>query len=246
MIVLEKPELERAVFSEGSPIAVPAELTVYAGGELKILCYSFAEDLCRRFEERYGADPLSGEALDCLLSALRPVMESFGYDETDTADYPLVDYRPGERFLADTAPAVLIDTLDGERWAEDLHLDEFALDPGDPADRMAVVRDGEGKIVCFAGLNDISEDEGFCEMNAECAEAWRGHGFGPACTALLASYLTGLGEKTQYVTSCQNVSSLRCAEKAGLIPFARVFPAVFRKSGEDDEAFFDALGRDGD
>ena len=242
MIVFEKPEFEKTVFAEKSPIAVPAELTVYADGTLKILCYSFAGELCRAFEERFAEDPLGEEALDFLLSGLRPMMEPFGYDEIDTADYPLVDWRPGEKLLSGTAPAVLIDSLDGETWHEDLPLDEFALDPGNPVDRMAVVRDAEGKIVCFAGLNDISEDEGFCEMNVECAEEWRGRGFGPACTALLTAYLTGLGERTQYVTSHLNAPSLRCAEKAGLIPAERIFPVVFRKSDEDDEAFFDSLG----
>lgn len=246
MIVFEKPEFEKTVFAENSPIAVPAELTVYADGGLRILCYSFAGELCRAFEERFGADPLRTEALDFLLSGLKPAMEARGYDEIDTADYPLIDYRPGEKLPSDTAPAVLIRSLDGERWHEDLPLDEFALDPGNPVDRMAVVREGEGRIVCFAGLNDISEDEGFCEMNVECAEKWRGRGFGPACTALLASYLTGLGEKTQYVTSHLNAPSIRCAEKAGLIPAARIFPVVFRRSGEDDAAFFDHLDREGD
>ena len=245
MIVLEKPEFEKTVFAEESPIAVPVEMTVYADGGLKLLCYSMAADLCRAFEERFAADPLSPDAVDFLLSGLRPMMEPFGYDEIDTADYPLLDYRPGDSLPADTAPAVLIDTLDGESWHEDLPLDEFALDPGNPVDRMAVVRDEEGRIVCFAGLNDISEDEGFCEMNVECAEEWRGHGFGPACTALLTKYLTDLGERTQYVTSHLNAPSLRCAEKAGLTPCARIFPTVFRKSAEDDEAFFHSLGGEG-
>ena len=253
MIVPEKPEFEKAVFEQESPIAVPVELTVYegkAGAEgLKLLSYSFAEPVCRAFEARFAADPLSPEAVEFLVSSLRPLMEPFGYDEVDTADYPLLDYRPapGESAsggpapdeLGTFAPAVLISTLDGERWHEDLPLDEFALDPSNPVDRMAVVRDGQGTIVCFAGLNDISEDEGFCEMNVECAEAFRGRGYGPACTSLLTDCLTGLGERVQYVTSHLNEPSVRCAEKAGLTLAARVFPVVFRKSGEDDAEFFD-------
>ena len=75
-----------------------------------------------------------------------PDEADFGYDEIDTADYPLFDYRPVDSLPADTAPAVLINTLDGESWHEDLPLDEFALDPADPADRMAVVRDGEALL----------------------------------------------------------------------------------------------------
>ena len=241
MIVTEKPEFEKAVFEQGSPIAVPVELTVTENGAVRLLSYSFAVPVCRDFEARHAEDPLSPGALDELIAALRPLMEPFGYDEVDTADYPLLDYRPGGggNREADPARAELIETLDGERWDEDLPLDEFALDPKNPVDRMAVVRDGEGSIVCYAGLNDISEDEGFCELNTECAEAYRGRGYGPACCALLTDYLTGLGERVQYVTSHLNAPSVRCAEKAGLVPAARVFPAVFRKSGEDDAEFFD-------
>ena len=245
MIVWEKPEFEKAVFEQESPIAVPVELTVYEGKDgrrpIRLLTFSKAAPICRDFEARFSRDPLSREAVDFLISSLKPLMEPFGYDETDTADYPLLDYRPGDGGVreADPARAALISTLDGEKWDGDLPLGEFSLDPADPADRMAVIRDGEGTIVCYAGLNDISEDEGFCELNTECAEAYRGRGFGPACVALLTEYLTGLGERVQYLTSHLNAPSVRCAEKAGLALTARVFPIVFRKSGEDDADFFD-------
>ena len=239
MIIPEKPEFELAVFAEGSPIAVPVELTAYENGEIKLLTYSFADPVCREFEKRFSSDPLSAEAIAFLTDSLRPMMKSFGYDEIDTEDYPLIDLRPGRDPLPNSVTASLIDTLEGERWDDDLPLEEFVLDPKNPTDRMAVVRDGEGKIVCYAGLNDISEDEGFCEMNVECAEAFRGRGYGPACVALLAGYLTGRGERVQYVTSHLNGPSLRCAEKAGLVPAARIFPVVFRKPGEDDADFFD-------
>ncbi len=240
MIVPEDTHFEREVFRQGSPVAVPAELTVGADGGLKILAFSFAVPACEAFEREYGDDPLSEDALKSLTDALSPLMLARGYDECDTADYPLLDYRPGAVSSGiDTGGVTLIDTLDGEEWDEGLPLEEFALDPAMPADRMAVVRDGEGRIVCFAGLNDISEDEGFCELNVECAERYRGRGFGPACTALLTAYLTGLGERVQYVTSCRNAPSVRCAEKAGLVLANRVFPVVFRRSGEDDADFFD-------
>ena len=199
--------------------------------------------MCRAFEARFKDDPLGEEALAFLVGSLRPLMEPYGYDEVDTADYPLFDFRPPDRPRgrrgADPAKASLIASLDGETWDEALPLDEFALDPKNPLDRMAVIRNVDGTIVCYAGLNDISEDEGFCELTTECAEAWRGRGFGPACTALLSDTLTSLGARVQYVTSHLNRASIRCAEKAGLTRAARVFPVVFRKSGENDEDFYD-------
>ena len=240
MIVLEDPAFEREVFRQGSPIAVPAELRLDGEGNLRILAFSMAVPACEAFEARYGEDPLSPAALGRLIDALTPLMAEYGYDECDTESYPLLEYRPGsDAGVPESSPAVLIGTLDGERWDESLPLDEFALDPADPVDRMAVVRDGDGRIVCFAGLNDISEDEGLCELNAECAEGYRGRGYGPACVALLAAYLDELGRGCQYLTSHLNRPSVRCAEKAGLSLHARIFPVVFRKSGEDDAEFFD-------
>ena len=240
MIVLEDPEFEREVFAQNSPIAVPVQLTAGTEGDLRLLAYSFAVPVCEAFEERFAADPLSPEALDFLTEALKPLMEPYGFDECDTESYPLYEYRPADASaLSDTAPAVLIGTLDGERWQDGLPLDEFALDPADPVDRMAVVRDADGAIVCFAGLNDISEDEGVCELNAECAEEYRGRGYGPACVSLLAGYLDELRRESQYLTSHLNAPSLRCAEKAGLRLVRKIFPVVFRKSGVDDAEFFD-------
>ena len=240
MIEREDPEFEREVFRQNSPIAVPVQLTADREGGVRLLAYSFAVPVCEEFEKQYGDDPLSPEALDFLTEALKPMMEPYGFDECDTESYPLIEYRPGDvSRLADPFPAVLVDTLDGETWHEDLPLDEFRLDPADPADRMAAVRDADGRIVCFAGLNDISEDEGICELNVECAEEYRGRGYGPACVSLLAGYLDELGRESQYLTSHLNLPSVRCAEKAGLCPVRKVFPVVFRKSGVDDAEFYD-------
>ena len=223
MIVPEDPQFEKEVFRQGSPIAVPVELTAGPDGNLRLLCFSFAEPLCREFEARFGSDPLSKEARAFLEEALIPLMAARGYDELDRESYPLLDYRPGKGFPVSLDPSLplaevsLISTLDGEEWPDELALDEFALDPANPVDRMAVMRDADGKIVCYAGLNDISAEEGLCELNVECAEAYRGKGWGPACTAVLASRLIDLGEGVQYVASHLNEPALRCAEKAAAL-----------------------------
>ena len=240
MIVHEDPEFERAVFAQGSPIAVPVQLTVPADGEVKILAVSAAEEISRRFEERFSSDPLSEEAIDFLCRELAPVFDPFGYDEIDGEDYPLLDFRPDPSLRPAGLPECeTIGTLEGETWDESLPLEEFRLDPDDPLDRMTVIRGEDGRIVCFAGLNDISEDEGLFELNTECAPGYRGRGYGPACTAALADYLLSKGAGVQYLTSCRNGPSVWCAEKAGFRLANSVYPVVFRKSSEDDAEFFD-------
>ena len=239
MLKIESPKIEETVFRTECPVAVPVQITADREGGCELLVYSFCEALGREFEARFGAAPVSGEAVGWLTERLSPLMEERGYDECDIESCPLLDYRPDRiREEAILSGCELIASLDGERWG-DLPLEEYRLDPENPVDRMAVIRDEEGKIVCYAGLNDISEEEGFCEIAVECVPVFRSRGFGASCTALLMRYLTSLGERCQYVTSHLNVPSVRCAEKAGLRLEKTVFPFIFRRSGEDDGEYFD-------
>ncbi len=238
MIVLENREFEASVFAKDCPLAVPVEITAEEGGGLTLLVYSFCVGIAREFEDRFSADPLGDTAIGWLRDELSGKMLSLGYDECDIESYPLYDYRP-DRLDGDAVlpGCEIIETLDGEEW-EDLPLDEFVLDPADPADRMAVIRE-DGRIVCYAGINDISEEDGCCELTVECEEAWRRRGYGASCTVLLADHLLRLGRSVQYVTSHLNEPSVKCAERAGFVRRRSVFPFVFRKSGVDDGEFFD-------
>ena len=103
---------------------------------------------------------------------------------------------------------------------------------------MAVIRK-EGRIVCYAGINDIAEEDGCAELTVECEEAWRQRGYGASCAVLLADLLLSQSKPVQYVTSHLNVPSVRCAERAGFVRRRSVFPFVFRKSNVDDGEFFD-------
>ena len=238
MIVLEDPGLEESVFAQDCPLAVPAEITAEEDGGLTLLVYSFCAETARAFEKRFSDRPLSGEAIAWLRDELAPKMLSLGYDECDVDSYPLYDYRPDRLRRDAVLPGCeIISSLDGERW-DGLPLDEFSLDPADPADRMAVMRE-DGRIVCYAGINDISAEEGCAELTVECEEAWRRRGYGASCTAMLAGLLLSLGRPVQYVTSHLNVPSVKCAERAGFVRRRSVFPFVFRKSGVDDGDFFD-------
>ena len=242
MIVFEEKQFEESVFAQDCPLAVPVQITVdhaaQAGEGLTLLVFSFCGEIARAFEERFAADPLGEDAIAWLRDARAEKMAPFGYDECDIESYPLYDYRPESLRRDVILPGcALISTLDGEEWDE-LPLDEFALDPENPADRMAVIRE-DGRIVCYAGINDISEEEGSAELTVECEEKWRERGYGASCTALLAEHLSSLGQPVQYVTSHLNLPSVKCAERAGFARRKSVFPFVFRKSGVDDGEFFD-------
>lgn len=233
MIRLEEKAFEETVLAEENDIAVPIEVSVTADGAVDLLVYSFAEETARRFEKEYGGDPFSDEAKAFLTDQLSPVMESLGYETDGALTHGYLEYRctsPDEsRILQDCA---LIDTLDGETGSEELALDEFELDPGNPLDRMAVIR-RNGRIVCYAGVNDLADD-GVPELTVECDGDWRRQGFAASCAAGLTVYLTGLGYAVSYACAETNTASVRTAEAVGFEPVRRVMPFVcYRKDTEE-------------
>lgn len=233
MIRREEFEFEQEIMT-GSHIAVPFQVTLTADGTLDLLVYSFAEKTAEEFEKAYSTDPFTDEAKAYLAEKLAPVMEEFGFDTDAALERVHLEYRCDAPNTGKILPdCVLINSLDGEEW-EDLPLDEFDLDPENPLDRMAVIRD-DGKIVCFAGLNDISEEDGLLEVTVECEEAYRRKGYGASCIAKITEYLLGLGEDVKYVCSDDNLPSARTAESAGYSLQSTCMPFVCYKFEEDEE-----------
>jgi len=237
MIRREDFDFEQKIMN-GSHIAVPFQVTKKADGTLDLLVYSFAEKTAEEFEKRFAEDPFSEAAKAYLAEKLTPVMEEFEFDTDTATERVLLEYRCSVPDTAKVLPdCVLIDTLDGEVW-EDLPLDEFDLDPENPLDRMAVIRKN-GKIVCFAGLNDISEEDGLLEVTVECEEDFRKQGFGVSCIAKITEYLLGLGEEVRYVCAANNFASAKTAESAGYELYAACMPFVCYKFEEDEEEVYE-------
>ncbi|MBQ2724145.1 MAG: GNAT family N-acetyltransferase [Clostridia bacterium] len=237
MIRREEFDFEQEILND-SHIAVPFQVTKKADGTLDLLVYSFAEKTAEEFERRFAADPFSEAAKAYLAEKLTPVMEEFEFDADTAMERVHLEYRCSAPDTAKILPdCELIDTLDGEEW-DDLPLDEFDLDPKNPLDRMAVIR-RDGKIVCFAGLNDISEEDGHLEVTVECEVDFRKQGFGVSCIAKITEYLLGLGEEVKYVCADDNFASAKTAESAGYGLYAACMPFVCYKFAEDEDEEFD-------
>lgn len=234
MIRLEDTELEKEILSGESCIAVPIEVTQNSDGALDILTYSFCRDIAEEFEKKYKTDPFSAEAVDFLTEKLTPKMAQLEYSTVGAGEHGYYEYRCDKPSSAKIMPECeIIDTLDGEKWDE-LELDEFMLDSAEPTDRMAVIRK-DGKIVCYAGLNDLSEDDGLYELTVECEEDYRGRGYATSCAAKLTEYLKDIGEGVKYVCSVNHIVSQKTAEAAGFKIYKKVFPFVCYRSDEEDE-----------
>ena len=236
MVRTEDFEFEKEIISTGYHIALPAEIVLdEACGKLTVTAYSFCVKIAEEYEARFGDDPFSVEARHFLLEQIGPIMNELGYDTSWAVDRVHLEYRSADIDRSKILPECqIISSLDGEIWDE-LALDEFELDPDDEIDRMAVIK-VDGKIVCYAGINDISDDD-MVELTVECEEQYRGRGFGSSCVACIADYFAGLGQAVKYVCADDNTASVKTAEAAGFRLVSRTLPFVCYKNtdGEDNE-----------
>ncbi|MBQ8643032.1 MAG: GNAT family N-acetyltransferase [Clostridia bacterium] len=244
MIRLEDAEFEKSIIGEHYHIAVPVQITVFADGRQDCLVYSFCEKLAREFEETWD-DLLSAEALAWLADRLAPMMEELEYDSREMMIHSHREYRLVPDDLAKLAmPAhstelltVLTDT-DRETDVE-LELDAFEMDGTNPDDAMTVIRDN-GKIVCFAAVNDMIENDttaglDWIELNVECAEEYRCRGYGAACVSALTRYYLEKGKGVKYLCDEDNLPSIRTAERVGYTLYSRVVPMVYYTRETDKE-----------
>ena len=127
---------------------------------------------------------------------------------------------------------------DRETDAE-LELDAFEMDGSNPDDAMTVIREN-GKIVCFAAVNDIIENDttgglDWIELNVECGEEYRCRGYGAACVTALTRYYLQKGKGVKYLCDEDNLPSIRTAERVGYALYSRVVPMVYYTRENDEE-----------
>ena len=98
---------------------------------------------------------------------------------------------------------------------------------------MAVIRRGR-RIVCFAGINDISDGDGMYELTVECEEKYRRQGFASSCIAALSDYLISLGKGVKYITAESNTASRNTAASAGFVHEKTVLSFVCYRNADDE------------
>lgn len=234
MVDAEDLEFEQDIISSGYHIAVPVQIEKKTTGQLRIIAYSFVMEKAREFEEKHGDDPFSADALAFLDQNIAPPMIALEYSAEHAAERIFLEYRCENADKSKILPECeLISSLDGEEWDESLELDAFELDAENRIDRMAVERDGSGRIVCYAGLDDVCENDGLLEVTVECAPEYRHRGYGTSCVARLTDHLLSIGEKVKYVCEEDNRLSKLTAESAGYTLYKTVLPYVCYKHGRD-------------
>ncbi len=235
MIRLEDADFVRDIFESESCIILPIEISCLCEGRVDILVYPMFEKIAEEFEKCFGNDPFSDKAAAFLMTKLSPEVEKLGYSTAGADTHAYREYRCDNPNTAKILPECeLISTLDGETW-EEIDLDGFELDPENESDRMAVIR-MDGRIVCYAGLNDLCEEDGLYEITVECEEEYRGRGYASSCTAKLTEYLMAVGEGVKYVCAEDHTVSQKTAEASGYTLYRKVFPFVCVREDDDDGA----------
>jgi len=234
MIKLEDKEFEASIIKEHYHIAVPVQVSVFADGRKECLVYSFTENLAKEYENTWD-DLLAPEAIDWLFCRLTPLMTAIEYEADACSlfrDFRLLPENLGQlpTYNAKVELLTILTQADREE-TEDLELDAFEMDGSDPEDAMAVIRE-DGRIVCFAAVNDVieSDDTGgldWIEVNVECAPAYRRKGYGAACVTALSRYYLQRGKGVKYLCDEDNLASIRTAERAGFLPYRRAGAFVY-------------------
>ncbi len=238
MIRLEEKELEEQVIATRHHIAVPFEMNHIAGEGLDLLVYSFCETIAQEFEEKFADDPTSDAAKAFLYEKITPIMTELEYESDDALGVIYYEFHavPGDTLSGgdlSQPDCDLVDDLTGEVF-ENLPLDEFEFLETDPCDKMAILR-RDGKVVCYAGLNDVCEDDGLYEITVECEEEYRNNGYAKACVAKLTRHILAHGESVKYVCTSDNTASIRTAEAVGFKLYKTCMPFVSYTIDDEEE-----------
>ena len=244
MVILEDIEFEKSIIDTCYHIAVPFQITVYGDGSQECMVYSFCKELAEEYE-RIWDDLLAEEALHWLAKRLFSVMEELGYDSSDMVmrshrEYRLLPQKKEMLPIPGTETELLKVLTDADRNdTEDLELDAFEMDGSNPEDAMTVVRK-DGRIVCFAAVNDMIENDctaglDWIELNVECSPDYRCRGYASACVAELTRYYLDMGKGVKYLCDEENLPSIKTAEKVGYDLYSRVVPRVYYRRDEETE-----------
>lgn len=164
---------------------------------------------------------LSAEAFSALDGALRPYLGEWGYRG---AAFPA---RYGISLVQDDADAVPESViLDGTVKITDemCGMENLtSMNLTDCAGRGAYAQIADGKIVCIASVNCVSELGQCVEIGVECAPEYRLRGYAVSCVSALTRELCAGGNVVLYRHYHTNIGSSAVAKKAGFRAVGRFF-----------------------
>ncbi len=240
MIILDR-DGEEFVFENEWDTAVPVTIRKKDSGELKIEVFESYENEAKEFERLYADDPFTSEAFSFLWENIGKKMRERGYEEDENGKFRNRFYytyviKSPENINRN---AILPETklLSELNIAEFENKTTFDLPLYIDEEINAFVTVKSDEIVSIAAENrsfsDDFEDEAeeTIEIGTETNINFRKNGYAASNCAALADLLMSENDcYVTYETANTNVSSQKCAEKAGFVRYGRCYYYVMRKA----------------
>lgn len=245
MITLDRGG-EEFVFENEWDIAVPITVRKKDNGEIYVEVFPTYEKEAEEFVRRFGDDPFTDEALDFISENIGAKMRDRGYEEDENGKFRRRFYYTYVIKSRDAVnrDAILDSTLPltKKNIRRKKNKTTFDLPLYIEEEMTAFVTVVDGNIVSIASENrscsDDFADEGqdVIEIGTETHVDHRKNGYAASNCAALADLL--IRENCCYVTyetANNNISSQKCAEKAGFIRYGRCYYYIMRKTYKDNE-----------
>lgn len=245
MITLDRGG-EEFVFENEWDTAVPITVRKKDGGEVYVEVFPTYEREAEEFVRLFGDDPFTDEALDFIFGRIGAKMRERGYAEDENGKFRrrfyytyVIKSRDGVNRDA-ILPSTLPLTKKNVRRKKNRTTFDLPLYIDEEMTAFVTVRDGE--VVSIASENrsrsDDFSDEGadVIEIGTETNIDHRKNGYAASnCAALADALIRENGCYVTYETAKDNISSQKCAEKAGFVRYGRCYYYIMRKIYKDNE-----------
>lgn len=217
MVIIENKELEEFALSPLSCFAVPVEVFVPTCGEPTVFSYSVCERESREWEEKYKGRLLSDEALEDLHNSFEAVVKKLSLERVPNENEWMMEYVfTPDMHLPKSDSAVKVHMISSNAVLSKIcEISGCDIEIADDGEDVVFAVVDEGRLLAYAGMNDVKYEDNSVEISVETAPEHRRCGYGIACVAALTKHLTGKGIAVRYKCSRENSASSALAEKCG-------------------------------
>lgn len=237
---------EEFVFENEWDTAVPITVRKKDGGEVCVEVFPTYESEAEEFVRRFADDPFTDEAMDFIFEEIGTKMRNRGYEEDENGKFRRRFYytyviKSRDAVNRDAIlPSTMPLTKKNIRRKKNKTTFDLPLYIDEEMTAFVTVKDGE--IVSIASENrscsDDFVDEGadIIEIGTETYVDQRKNGYAASnCAALADALLSENDCYVTYETANDNISSQKCAEKAGFVRYGRCYYYIMRKIYKDNE-----------
>jgi len=174
-------------------------------------------DIAKTWERDFGENLLSGESVSWLDAQLSEQVKKLGYARFESENELMAEYIATHdmqltKIVCSAKVHRIYSNAVLQKLCEASGCDIEIADDGEDV-IFAVVENG--RILAYAGMNDVLYNDGSVEISVETAPDERRKGYGISCVYELLKYLLDKGICVRYKCALSNCASSALAEKCG-------------------------------